>query len=548
MTHAEAPDAAIRPDRSDQGISVRVVTQVALQVAGDNIFRRIQERVLKWVFTPDRNVRAIPDGAWEGESFVIDADHSEQVEAIKLRNPNYWTIRLSERLKDPGRIWTTEVGIASLDERRIAFACRLLCSERGVPDRTPRSIPSFVRGIAFTQSAMLDDRLQGPDPWIVDSEDDAAEFLDFLRASHRRHPIVAFSLPEDSHDPGDTAVDVRQFLRRTVGYVHTAIVTPTASLILTDELGKEFSVYRQAVRTYYPDFDSLQDVSSDHPVATVPRIALWDQNNDTTFIDFLVNQSLRITRTRKELEQDFPPFQQIKRFAAEESREDARVSGQSDAELLAFADAAIAAARKEASDNLELLQEAEREREDAISRAREIQASYAAIQLRVDYLQERLASVEAKPDSLPDTLEGLEIWARDNLSGAIELHDRALKAASRSDFQNVELVYNALLLMRDYYVPMRRQGGIDLKNAFEQRLAVLGLENSKCFAQKNKAQSFGGEYFVKYQGDRRELDWHLKGSNSRDGRLSFRMYYFWDDDTSRVVVGYLPGHLETDAT
>lgn len=533
---------------TEQRITVRVVSQVALNVTGDKIFRVLQERVLKWLFEPERNVRSVPDGAWEGETFNIDVDHSEQVEAIKLVNPKYWGMRLSERLKDPGRIWTTEVGIAAIGDNEVAFGCRLLCSERGVPVATPRSIPAFVRGIVFTQAAKLDGRLQGPEPWIVETERDAGDFIDFLSADSRRHPVVTFSLPDDSSNPADTIIPVRAFMRRTVGCAHTAIIKPKATSLLTDELGKEFSVYHQAVRTYYPSFDPLNDLSTDHPFATASRIGLWNENNDVSFTDFLVHQALRITRPRHELEHFLPPFQQIKRLAAENAREEARASGQSDAQLLNLADQEIAAAKKQAKETLELLEVAEQEREDALSKAREIQASYSAIQSRVDHLQQKLASTGAKAPSTPSTLELLEGWARDNISGFIELHDRALKAAQKSDFQNVQLVYDVLLLMRDFYIPMRRTGGIELKNAFDGRIAALGLENSKCFAQKNKAQSYGGEYFVKYQGERRELDWHLKGSNSRDGRIGFRMYYFWDDESSRVVVGYLPGHLENDTT
>lgn len=542
------PSAAQSNARADQRIFVRVVSQVALNIAGENIFRTVQERVLKWLFDPDRNVRPIPDGAWEGESFTIDTDNSEHVDAIRLDTPKYWGLRFSERLKDPGRIWTTEVGLAERSDGQVVFGCRLLCSERGLPATTPRSIPSFVRGIAFKQACKLDGRSIGPNPWIVETEEEAADLIDFLCARERRHPVVAFSLPDGSNDPNQTIIPVRHFIRRTVGYVHTVIVKPAATMILTDELGKEFSVYRQAVRTYYPDFDPMDDLATDHPVATAGRIALWQQNNEISFTDFLVYQALRITRPRAELEHDLPPFQQIKQIAAERAREQARASGQSDAQLLELADQEIMAAKTQTSETLELLKVAEQEREDALSRAREIQASYSAIQARVEHLQERLKATGAKAASIPTSLDALETWARENLSGFVEIHDRALKAAQKSDFKNIQLVYDALLLMRDHYVPMRRQGGIELKNAFDGALAALGLENSKCFAQKNKADSFGGEYFVKYQGDRRELDWHLKGNNSRDGRIGFRMYYFWDDDTSRVVVGYLPGHLDTDIT
>lgn len=533
---------------TDQRIFVRVVSQVGLNIVGEDIFRGVQERVLKWLFDPSRNVRPIPNGAWEGSSFAVDTEYSEQAEAITLDQPNYWALRFSERLKDPGRIWTTEVGLAARSKTEVAFGCRLICSERGLPSTMPRSIPSFVRGIVFTQSARLDGRLQGPEPWIVENDDDAAEFIDFLTATNRRYPVVAFSLPEGSNDMTQTIIPVRPFIRRTVGCVHTVIIKPDAAPRLTEELGREFSVYRQAVRTYYPNFDPANDVSTDHPVATAARILEWDQDKEISFHDFLVHQSLRITRPRQELEEFLPPFQKIKQLAVEKVRESARASGQSNKDLLGLADQEIAAAKKQATETLELLDVAEQEREDALSRAREIQASYSALQIRVEHLKKQLEDAGQKTQPAPTTLASLEAWARDQLSGLVELHDRALKAVQQSNFQNVGLVYDALLMMRDYYVPMRRIGGIELKNAFDQKLAALGLENTKCFTQKNKAQSFGGEYFVKYQGERRELEWHLKGNSSRDGRLGFRMYYFWDDETSRVVVGYLPGHLETDNT
>ena len=532
----------------DDRIYVRVASQISLNVFGDNIFREVQERVLKWVFDPKRNVRGATDEAWDGNSFEIDSDQSEHVTAIALTEPRYWALRISERLKDPGRIWTTEVGIGQVSENEIAFGCRLLCSERGQPTETPRSIPQFVRGIVFTQEAFLDHREQGAEPWVIQDRDEAELLVAFLQTGHRKHPVVVFSLPEGSENLDETIIPLRTFIRRTAGYVHSVIVTSTASYCLSDIVGKDFSVYRQAVRTFYPHFNPNQDRTSDHPVATAERIRLWPEESEQSFEDFLVQQSLRLVRPRKDLEKDHPPFQQIKRFAAERARSVARSEGQSDAELLALAEEEIHAAKKEAEDTLDLLTLAEQEREDALAKARDIQASYMALQVHVDHLQKRLSNADARSVPIPASLADLEEWARENLSGYVEIHERALKAARDSDFGNVDLAYKTLMVMRDYYVPMRREGGIEFVKAFGAEIAKLGLENTRCFAQKNKARNYGGAYFVKYQGETRELDMHLKGSNNRDGRLGFRLYYFWDDETSRVVVGYLPGHLKTDIT
>jgi hypothetical protein len=533
---------------AENRIFVRVASQISLTVFGENIFRNLQERVLKWAFDPKRNLRRIPDGAWNGETFEIDADDSERVAAIKLDDPKYWAFRLSERLKDPNRIWTTEVGIAERQSNEAIFGCRLICSQKGGRDEIPRSIPAFVRGIAFTQKTKLDGRYTSAEPWIIDDVSSVDQLVQFLQSPGRNHPVVVFSLPEGSCDPNETVIPVTPFIRRTVGYVHVAVITSNASFDLTDRLGREFSVYRQAVRTYNPAFSPDNDLSSDHPVATASRIQGWQNEEGEAFEDFLVHQTLRLTRPRDVLEREHPSFQQVKRIAAGLARKLAIGEGRSDAEILALAEKEILAAKQEAQASLDQAVNEEAEKEQVLATLRQTQASYLALQARLTSMQARLISISKQKETIPASLDDLEAWARENLSGDVELHERAIKAVRKSDFNNTSFIFDVLLMMRDYYVPMRRSGGIELKNAFDQRRAELGLENTPCFSQDNKAKNFGGSYFVKYLGIKRELDWHLKGSNNRDERRGFRMYYFWDAETSRVVVGYMPGHLENDIT
>src|SRR5690606_34667324 len=184
-----------------------------------------------------------------------DQDNSEQAEAIKLEEPRYWAFRLRERLKDTSRIWTTEVGIAERSATEAVFGVRLIGAQRGSAEPIPRSIPNFVRGVAFTQDAYLDGRPTSADPWLVESEQDVDELVAFLEAPHRHHPVVVFATPEGSENADETAIPVHPFIRRTVGFVHAVVITSEAAFSLTDRLGRECSVYRQAVRSYNPGFD-----------------------------------------------------------------------------------------------------------------------------------------------------------------------------------------------------------------------------------------------------------------------------------------------------
>ncbi len=533
---------------ASSGILVNAVSQVSLTVSGDNIFRELQERVMKWAFAPERNLKGIPDGAWEGETFEIDAENSERAAAIKIEDPNYWAFRFSERLKDTNRIWTTEIGIMETNPSEVIFGCRLLCSQRSFMGDVPRSIPSFVRSIAYTKTAFLDGRETSADPWIVDNEETVQELVTFLLSAQRKHPVVVFSLPEGSSNTQETIIPVNNFLRRTAGYIHTAVITSDAAFALTDQLGAGLSVYRQAVRTYQPGFQPDSDLWADHPIATADRIRGWQNADGETFSDFLVQQSLRLTRPRNILEREQPPFHQIKALAAEKMRQRARNEGKNDSELLILAEDEIKAAKQETETSLEMALAADGEKEQALDEVRQIKASYLALQARVDGLQIKLKEAGDQEEESPMSLDQIKGWADRNLSGDVELHERAIKTVSNSDFEDVALVYDTLKIMRDYYVPMRRTGGNDKRKAYDERLAELGLEDEKCFSQENKAQNFGGTYFVRYQGQKRELDRHLKGRSSRDGRHGFRLYFFWDAETSRVVVGYLPGHLKNDKT
>ena len=503
---------------------------------------------MKWAFDPKRNLRNIPDHAWEGESFEINAENSERAEAIKLDDPKYWAFRFVERLKDHNRIWTTEVGIAENGIEEAIFGCRLLCAQKGDMETVPRSIPRFVRSIAFTKNAYLDGRRTSPDPWIVRTLGEVDDLATFLLSPTRKHPVVVFSTPNGCNIVDETVFPVQPFLRRTVGFVHTVVLTSDASYALTNRFGAEFSVFNQAIRTYNPGFDPEGDLWTDHPLATAERIRGWDTEVTGSFIDFLVQQSLRLSRPRDVLEKEQPPFQEVKLLAAQTAREQVQKTGQVDAELVALLEDEVQAAKNEAAASFDLAVAAETEKEQAIDEVRQIKASYLALQARVDSLQSKLKSTDGNPEQIPSSLKEMQKWAEKQLSGDVELHERALKAVAQSDFKDIKLVYNALLMLRDFYVPTRRVGGTEKLKAYQKRLAELGLEDTKCFSQENRAKNFGGTYFVRYQGDKRELDWHLKGRNSRDERYGFRLYYFWDAETSRVVVGHLPSHLKNDRT
>ena len=180
-----------------------------------------------------------------------------------------------------------------------------------------------------------------------------------------------------------------------------------------------------------------------------------------------MHQTLRLTRPRSDLEQEHPPFQQIKRLSVERARSAARAAGPSDAELLALAEGEIDTAKAEAQVSLDFAVNAEAEREQALTDLRRMEARYMALQSRADALQTQSAGGKRQETEIHDSLDELQVWAENNLSGSVELHSRAIRGAKNAKYEDVSLVYKALLLLRDYYVPMRCNGGAELKEAFD---------------------------------------------------------------------------------
>jgi hypothetical protein len=148
---------------------------------------------------------------------------------------------------------------------------------------------------------------------------------------------------------------------------------------------------------------------------------------------------------------------------------------------------------------------------------------------------------------IPESLSQIGEWAQKYLGDGVRLLPRAISAAKKSPFEDVGFVYRVLLFLRDRYVPMRRLSTPMAKNDCDKALRELGLELTPSFSGPGAGQ-FGDEYKVKWNEKVRMLDSHLKGSNSRDPRYGFRLYFFWDEDLKAVVVGSLPGHLTTSVS
>jgi hypothetical protein len=152
--------------------------------------------------------------------------------------------------------------------------------------------------------------------------------------------------------------------------------------------------------------------------------------------------------------------------------------------------------------------------------------------------------------SFPQSLDELQEWLSIHLSNTIILHPRALRGAKESQYSDTSKIYAALSLLGREYWTMRTARPADSTRAsgtFSNKLLDLGLELSPSISP-TRAGEQGEDYTVSYpigSLSKRTLDLHLKLGSDRDERWCLRIYFFWDGELRRVVVGWLPSHLGT---
>ena len=509
--------------------------RVALRIPADDLdgaFGEVRNEALRWM--QNRAGRRLPDEAWRGEGFELAGAGPLRAEAAP--EADGWTARLDEADGDaPDLSWTTEIEVAR-DGEAISAQIRLVCA---APGESPpaRSVPGLVRWMADRFGVLSDGRPVGAGPRLVDTPERVEKFVALLCDPERRQDVLAIATGDRDGGPSAALVSPRSVFERTLGAAHVAAVTATASFALTDLVGKELSVFHQAARTYRPGFDLWRAEPRDHPLTVGARISDW-AGGPEAFEDFLVAACLRAGAADGG---ERPPASSAARRTAP-----AALRAPAAPAVLSGGEGPDDALRRENEDlraeNQKLAEALGKERSAAAAARKENRS----LKDRVAHLERAQGNAPARPDgpAVPDSFKRLEQWAKEHLDGRVRLLPRAVGAAKKSAFEDVALAYRALLILRDRYVPMRLDGGNDKLTAYREALLQEGLREEPTFAGA-RAGEHGDAYFVRHGGRKRQLERHLKGSNARNERRGFRLYFFWDESDREVVVGWLPTHLPT---
>lgn len=519
----------------------QIVSQVSLELPCDDTnitFVAARREAIRWI--RNRTGGSLPRNAWEGHSFSKEVG-TQRAEAIRLSD-TFWAATHTDADKNVAqRSWITEfdIRLAPKQENVVLFGCRLTCTTLGENPAYTRSVPGIVRQIIDNTGGVVDGRAASTSAWYVRNECEVDELVAFLTKPDRQRAVIIVSSDSD----GKTLVPADDLAKSLIGMSHVVDISSEASYILTDQVGREFSVFGGAIRTYRTGFSPDADEPFTHPLATPGRIVSWVDETQT-FSEFLIDRTVKEFLSSRHIRKEVRSFASVRAEFNKQERDRLLEEGASDSELLKVAEDEVSDLRGNVTELEQLLEEAEKERDRAIEERNEARADRYHLQEQIGNLREQQKNGGVEDPELPDSLSELEDWANKNLSGSVKILNRAYRAAKKSVFEDTRLVYQALLLLRDYYVPMRQ--GLKTQDEYYNACGEIGVEETQTIGAS--VGEFGQTYYVDHNSRKRFLAKHLKKGNARDPRHCFRLYFFWDDEDQQVVVGSLPEHLDSRTT
>jgi hypothetical protein len=526
--------------------AIRPVSRVSFELSDTTAFEQSIVLALRWM-EPRARVR-LPADAWGGQAFdVTDILGANPAKAVRIDASDgvVWAARLD--FPDPNypRTWVSEFFSEKRRGALARFGAQLTCVVRGECPPYETTRPNVVRDIIETLSAEADGWALSETATKLDNSD-ISSFESLLYEPSRRLPIVAISESEDR----TIQIEPDSLAKKIAGAAHIVHLSVEDSWALTRALGRRMSVFNGAVRLYLPGLSEANEDPYEHP--------LWLKGNDGS--DELVrNVAARVLPSaflRSSGPEDFLRFSVLRDVATRHALS-TQLSRNAEDQVRVELDALKSEFREleEDRDTWRGLAIGEQDRSRAfdteIERLKAETVRLAAKAAALEYQLESKSTPAEAASRTPRRLNSydeLEDWAEEVLGEQIQIHPAALKDCKKNGHDNMlNRIKSALLVIRDYAVPARIQGGLESHELARKKFGELGMDDKASFVDRNEAKRTPG-YSVQYNGQTRILYDHIKYGNGYDNANQIRIYYFWDEVDKRFVIGKMPSHLKNNLT
>lgn len=449
----------------------------------------------------------------------------------------------------PGRIWITDVEIKK-NEIDFLFAVRLsVTSLHSCEEEVPFSCPEFVKFIA-TNIGIYDVIRIESNHHLLSTKDDVDMFVNFLRNSERRLPVILMSAWRDEGGSGNDqyVMDAPQMACDLLGAAHVFQITQEVNDYFTELVGRKWSVFNGAVRTYYPKLVFDNESYFKHPLITRNKTMLWDGvgNDDATPYMLEIERYVRnYVLGQRVLWEDLGIRFYLAAFQ-EYLKEQRNTDNQSHDEIITSYEKQLEQLQKQSEENLSIADSYAQDLEECKSNCDEQRRLISKLKAQIIGLRYQLNDID-ETVPIDGKYDEINEWIDKYYPDRMELHSRAVRSLKDAVYEDAKLVYRCLKLLANQYYSYRT-GQITYEEFMHECKAVDSGLDERAAITDVAAGMQGDEYYVQYRGKRRKLERHLTKGSNKDKRYCLRIYFFWDDENQVVVIGDMPHHLDTSAT
>lgn len=520
---------------------IRSVSQANFELQGEAAFETAVRETAKWM---RRRNNAIPTQALDGQPFEVGGGGVQPAQSVALKfvGGRAWAASLDYADNNVvGRTWVTEITIAE-GGGKVLFGTRLVNVTRGFDPTFVPSLPGIIRQLLTTTHAVADEVTLTESATRADSADEIDDIIALIDDPKRRLSVVVVA---DALGQG-RALPATALARRLAGAAHVFSLSTGGAWELTRRFGKKLSVFDGAARLYRPGFQSALSDPFEHPL-WMARPGIEEDTREDSIVARVLSGAVNTGRR-----DDYPRFNLVRQAASADAIAAVRQTS-SDAELSRIfeaenqrLDSELKSLRAEFD---QWLDDADHERSESARIIDELKTDVSNYRAQVESLRAALATGQRGTNRQPLLeYETFEDWAARNVSSNVWFAPKAIREIEKNgQFDSPGLIGDAINMMDDLYVPMRRNPGTEAAAAFAERLEELSCEDQACFKEKNNTKAFP-EYSVTYRGEKFLCERHIKHGGGTDPRRYFRIYYHWHDEDRIILVGHLPSHLDNKLT
>ena len=294
---------------------LRPAAAVSAEISADGQggeFDRSREQVLRWV---EAHVGPLPPGFDRGsraaeKGFEVQRHRSAGaiVRAVdrEAGSSRYFGVSLEAGAVAGLAAWKAVVVLFRSGATSYLRAM-LLAPRRRLQQRNATLwVPGIVHWLARSPGLIDHGWRLLPEPWIVRDEEGVEGLIELIGSRERSRPLFATGLFSQETDPESAPVDPWDLAHRTVGLAHVAVLTGPMTYVLTDRVGRKYSVFGNAIRTYRPGC-VIGSRAVEHPMALPDTVRTWRNGGPHEFAIFLTREAARVSVVHQQVRESWFP-------------------------------------------------------------------------------------------------------------------------------------------------------------------------------------------------------------------------------------------------